>query len=81
VIDWLIANEADFVPDSIILGELYVGVLSLPSGRKRRQLQQWFEALAQTIKCLPYISEQCRAGWRKANQGVPPVRFAAGPYG
>ena len=54
VIDWLSANEGNFVVDSIILGELCIGILALPRGRKRRQLEQWFEALVQTIDCLPW---------------------------
>ncbi len=31
VVEWLIANEGDFVVDSIILGELLVGILMLPA--------------------------------------------------
>jgi predicted nucleic acid-binding protein len=54
VIEWLSANEGDLVVDSIILGELCIGILALPRGRKRRQLEQWFEALVQTIDCLPW---------------------------
>jgi len=54
VIDWLNANERNLVADSIILGELCIGILALPPGRKRRQLEQWFDALIQTIECLPW---------------------------
>ena len=54
VIDWLSANEGDLVVDSIILGELSIGVLALPRGRKRRQLDQWLKTLVQTIECLPW---------------------------
>jgi len=54
VIDWLSANEQDLVVDPIILGELYMGILTLPRGRKRIQLEQWFEALVRTIDCLPW---------------------------
>lgn len=54
VVDWLGANERILVVDPIILGELGVGVLALPPGRKRRQLEQWFESLTQTIECLPW---------------------------
>ena len=54
VIDWLSANERNLVVDAIILGELSIGILALPRGRKRRQLEQWFEALVQTIDCLPW---------------------------
>jgi predicted nucleic acid-binding protein len=33
VIDWLSANEGNLVVDSIVLGELCIGILALPSGR------------------------------------------------
>jgi len=54
VIDWLGANEQDIVVDSLILGELYIGILALPRGRKRIRLEQWFDALVRTIDCLPW---------------------------
>ena len=64
VIDWLSANERDLVVDSIILGELCIGVLALAPGRKRRQLEQWFDALMQTIECLPWDAAISRR-WAK----------------
>jgi toxin FitB len=54
VIDWLGAHEQDIVVDPLILGELYIGILALPRGRKRTQLEQWFDALVRTIDCLPW---------------------------
>jgi predicted nucleic acid-binding protein len=54
VIDWLRKHESDLVVDSIILGELCVGVQSLPSGRRRTRLEQWFDALAEAVECLPW---------------------------
>jgi predicted nucleic acid-binding protein len=54
VIDWLTANERNLAVDSIIVGELCVRILSLPHGRKRRQLEQWFEDVLQTVDCLPW---------------------------
>jgi toxin FitB len=54
VVDWLSDNEQDIVVDSMILGELYIGILALPRGRKRTQLEHWFDALVQTIECLPW---------------------------
>jgi predicted nucleic acid-binding protein len=54
VVDWLSANEQDLVVDSVILGELCIGVLALPRGRKRTQLERWFERLAETIECVPW---------------------------
>jgi predicted nucleic acid-binding protein len=64
VVDWLSANERNFVVDSIILGELCIGVLALAPGRKRRQLEQWFDALMQTIECLPWDATISRR-WAK----------------
>ena len=40
VIEWLSANEGNLVVDSIILGELCIGILALPSGHKRRRRGQ-----------------------------------------
>jgi len=54
VIAWLSANEGKLVVDSIILGELCIGILALPRGRKRSQLDQWFETLVQTVDCLAW---------------------------
>ncbi len=54
VIDWLSDHESDLVVDSIILGELCIGVHALPSGRKRTRLERWFEALAEAVECLPW---------------------------
>ena len=64
VLDWLSANERSLVVDSIILGELGIGILALPRGSKRRQLEQWFEVLVQTIECLPWDAAISRR-WAK----------------
>ena len=60
VVAWLRANEGTLVVDSIILGELCIGVLALPRGRKRSQLEQWFEQLVQTIDCLAWDAKISR---------------------
>lgn len=54
VIEWLGAHEGELFVDSIIMGELFIGVQALPAGRKRARLEEWFEALANTIECLPW---------------------------
>ena len=64
VIEWLSAHEADFVVDSIVLGELCMGMLTLPLGHKRTQLEQWFEAVVETIDCLPWDGAVSRC-WAK----------------
>lgn len=64
VVVWLSANERDLVVDSIVLGELYLGVLSLPAGRRRTGLEQWFDALSKTLVCLPWDAAVSRR-WAK----------------
>jgi predicted nucleic acid-binding protein len=64
VVAWLSANEGNLVVDSIILGELCIGILALPCGRKRIKLEQWFESVLQTIDCLPWDATISRL-WAK----------------
>jgi predicted nucleic acid-binding protein len=77
VIDWLRRHERDCVVDAIVLGELCLGVLLLPAGHKRRQLQRWLDAVVQTIECLPWdaaVSQRWAklvAALRQAGQTVP----------
>ena len=54
VVDWLTAHEADLVVDPIVIGELLTGILALPRGKKRQQLEEWFETVVETIDCLPW---------------------------
>jgi len=51
---WLGAHEDDIVVDPVIVGEIAMGVLSLPAGRKRARLLRWFDAVLQTVECLPW---------------------------
>lgn len=60
VVDWLSANEANLVVDPIIIGELRMGILALPRGRKRERLEAWFESVGDTIECLPWDSTVSR---------------------
>ena len=64
VVDWLSANEENLVVDSIVLGELCIGILALPRGRKRTQLERWFGDVVQTIDCLPWDATISRR-WAK----------------
>jgi predicted nucleic acid-binding protein len=77
VVDWFTVNEENLVVDPIILGEIHIGILSLPSGRKRRQLEQWFRTVVETIDCLPWDAAVSRR-WarlvvqlRKKGQTLP----------
>jgi len=54
VVTWLSANESNLIVDSIIIGELRIGILALPRGRKRERLEQWYETVVETIDCIPW---------------------------
>jgi len=54
VVAWLEANESNLIVDSIILGELRIGILALPRGRRRDRLEQWYETVVETIECIPW---------------------------
>jgi toxin FitB len=42
VVDWLRKHDRRLVVNPIVLGELEYGILLLPVGRRRTQLQKWF---------------------------------------
>ncbi len=54
VVDWLRANEPEFAVDPVILGEIRFGILLLPKGRRRTNLERWFDAGVQRIYCVPW---------------------------
>jgi predicted nucleic acid-binding protein len=60
VVQWLAAHEVDVAVDAIILGELSLGILTLPRGRNRTRLEKWFEDVANTIVCLPWDAATSR---------------------
>ena len=60
VVSWLEENEAELAIDAIVLSELAVGVESLAPGRKRAQLEAWFEGFQETIECLPWDAATAR---------------------
>jgi len=61
---WLEDNEQELVVDSIILGEVRLGILQLPHGRRRHALEQWFEESVRGIACLSWDEDTalCWAG-------------------
>jgi toxin FitB len=77
VVSWLSDHEGDLAVDSIILGELYLGVLVLPDGRKRSRLQTWFDDLTEAVECLPWDAAISRrwarlvSDLRRQGQAVP----------
>lgn len=52
VLQWLAAHDADLLVNPIILGELEYGIRRLPRGKKRTQLQEWFDRGLKHLNCL-----------------------------
>jgi predicted nucleic acid-binding protein len=57
VVEWLANNEREIAVDPIILGELRFGILLLAKGKRRGQLERWFDAGVQRLACLPWDAE------------------------
>jgi predicted nucleic acid-binding protein len=56
-LEWLTRHEREIAVDPIILGEIRFGILLLAKGRRRRKLEQWFDAGVQLLHCLPWEAE------------------------
>ena len=54
---WLKGHERDIAVDPVILGEIRFGILLLPKGRRRRKLEQWFDAGVERLECVPWDAE------------------------
>lgn len=54
VLEWLALHERDLAVDPVILGEIRVGILLLPAGKRRDRLERWFEQGIERIHCLPW---------------------------
>ena len=66
---WLDDHEADIVIDAVVLAEVWDGIVGLPDGRKKRDLQEWFTRLRKSVICLPWTSETAVA-WGDLKQEV-----------
>ena len=57
VVAWLRANEREIAVDPIVLGEVRYGILLLRKGKRRDNLERWFEAGARRLHCLAWEAE------------------------
>jgi hypothetical protein len=62
VVSWLMANDADIVVDPFVLGELRLGILLVPKGRRRTRLEGWFEQGVERLHCVQWDAE-CGLRW------------------
>ena len=54
---WLRDNEREIGVDPIILSELRFSILLLHNGRRRTNLERWFDVGVQRLRCLPWEAE------------------------
>ena len=54
VLDWLRRREQEIAVDPVILGDLRFGILLLPHGLRRQQLDRWFDGVVSRVTCLPW---------------------------
>jgi len=77
VVVWLKDNEEELAVDPIVIGELRTGILCLPSGARRRRLEEWFQRVSGSLHCLSWDFEtgmrwaQLLASLRKAGVAMP----------
>lgn len=57
VVEWLRRHERRIAVDPVILGEVRFGILLLPEGKRRRRLEQWFDAGVRRLHCLPWDAQ------------------------
>ena len=79
VLEWLRLNEAHLAVTPVILGELEYGILLLPTSRRKKQLEVWFEKIRSTVCCLDFDSKVA-SSWAhllahlKANGYAMPIK-------
>lgn len=77
VVEWLRQHEANLVVDPIVLGEVRYGILRLPAGKRRANLERWFAAGVSRLECLPWDTDtglrwaELLARLRKSGQAMP----------
>jgi hypothetical protein len=54
VVSWLRHHEAELLLDPVVLGEIRLGILLLPRGKRRRLLETWFDQRVGTMLCLAW---------------------------
>jgi len=56
-VTWLRRHEADLAVDPFILGEIRLGILVLPKGRRTSRLERWFAEGVARLQCLPWEAD------------------------
>jgi hypothetical protein len=54
VVEWLAEHDAEIVTDPVVMGEIWEGIIAMPSGKKQQELVTWFTELRGTVTCLDW---------------------------
>ena len=57
VVKWLRTHESELALNAIVLGEISLGILALPVGKKRRALERWFGERVESMICLAWDAD------------------------
>lgn len=77
VISWLRRHEADLAVNPVVLGEIELGILLLPGGKRRTRLERWFADGVQRMRSLDFDRRtasawaQLLARLRRAGHAMP----------
>ena len=77
VLAWIARNEAHSVVDAVVLAEISRGIDGMPSGRRKRDLESWFQELRSTTICLDW-TEETGIVWGKLFNKVKRAAFTVG---
>ena len=53
-VDWFQFNVVVCVTDVVVMGEIWQGIDHLPTGRRRSNLEKWFQGLRSRVYCLDW---------------------------
>jgi len=77
VVAWLRRHERAIAVDPVILGEIRLGILLLPRGKRRSRLERWFDQGVRRLHCLSWEAEtglrwaELVARLRSSGQAMP----------
>lgn len=77
VLAWIARNEAHSVVDAVVLAEIWRGIDAMPSGRRKRDLESWFQELRSMTICLDW-TEETGIVWGKLFNKVKRAGFTVG---
>src|SRR6266853_2118103 len=76
-VQWLDDHDEEIVIDAVVLAEVWDGIVALPDGRKKQDLEGWFARLRRSVICLSWTGDRAVA-WGDLKQEVRRRGFTVG---